>query len=100
MATLDRHQVEAVARLCRLSLREEEIALFRDQLSSILSYVEKLNEVPTDSVEPTNQVTEQTNAVRPDVVQEQPDAARDQLLAAAPEREGDGWKVKTILKES
>ncbi len=100
MATLDRQQVETVARLCRLSLREEEIELFRDQLSSILAYVEKLNEVPTDTVEPTNQVTEQTNAVRSDIVHEQPDEVRDQLLAAAPERDGDGWKVKTILKES
>lgn len=63
---LTKEQVEHIAKLARLKLSEAEIAKFQTQLSGILDYVEQLNEVGTDNVEPTAQVTGLTNVTRED----------------------------------
>jgi aspartyl-tRNA(Asn)/glutamyl-tRNA(Gln) amidotransferase subunit C len=49
---IDEIQVRRVAKLARLDLTDDEVARFSTQLSAILGYVEKLNELDTDSVEP------------------------------------------------
>lgn len=99
MSSISRDQVQAIAKLARLRLTEEEQELFAGQLSSILAYVEKLNEVATESVPPTNQVTDQVNVARRDGVGAAPDDVREAILALAPERDGDGFQVKTVLKQ-
>ncbi|MBI5413665.1 Asp-tRNA(Asn)/Glu-tRNA(Gln) amidotransferase subunit GatC [Candidatus Peregrinibacteria bacterium] len=65
---LTKEQVQHVAKLARLGLSEAEIAKFQTQLSGILDYVEQLNEVNTDNVAPTAQVTGLTNVMREDKV--------------------------------
>lgn len=65
---LTKDQVKHVAKLARLGLSEAEIEKFRTQLSGILDYVEQLNEVKTDGVEPTAQVTGLLNVMREDEV--------------------------------
>ena len=67
MPTID---VDRVAKLARLPLTDDEKKLFASQLSSVLSYVAKLNEVDTNNVEPTAQVTGLTNVFREDAVDE------------------------------
>ena len=59
-------QIRHIARLARLGLAEKEIEKFSVQLSSIIQYVEKLNEVNTSEVEPTAQVTGLENVMRED----------------------------------
>lgn len=99
MSTISRDQVRAIAKLARLQLTKDEQELFAGQLSSILAYVEKLNGVATDNVAPTNQVTDQVNVARRDGVTAAPDDVRQAILSLAPERDGDGFKVKTVLKQ-
>ncbi|HKZ72047.1 MAG TPA: Asp-tRNA(Asn)/Glu-tRNA(Gln) amidotransferase subunit GatC, partial [Nitrospirota bacterium] len=53
---ITRKEVEHVAKLARLALREEEVEQLTRQLSDILTYVEKLNELDTRNVEPTSHV--------------------------------------------
>lgn len=65
---LTKDQVKHVARLARLGLSEAEIEKFQTQLSGILDYVEQLNEVRTDGVLPTAQVTGLLNVMREDKV--------------------------------
>ncbi|MEK7523805.1 MAG: Asp-tRNA(Asn)/Glu-tRNA(Gln) amidotransferase subunit GatC [Patescibacteria group bacterium] len=65
---LTKQQVEHVAMLARLGLSEAEIEKFQTQLSGILDYVELLNEVKTDGIQPTAQVTGLTNVMRADEV--------------------------------
>ncbi len=55
-----------MARLARLQLSEDEVEEFRGELSAILQYVEQLQAVDVEGLEPTNQVTGLTNVTRPD----------------------------------
>lgn len=61
--------VQKIARLARLTLSPDEEKLYAQQLSDILGYVEKLNELDTADVPETNQVTGLTNSLREDSVQ-------------------------------
>lgn len=60
--------IEYVSKLARLALNEEEKKLFSDQLGRIIEYVEKLNRVNTEGVEPTAHTLEITNVWREDAV--------------------------------
>lgn len=83
MSALTRDQVLRIAQLARLTLKQEEIDTMTKELSSILTYIDVLNEVDTSSVEPTAQVTGLTNTLRDDVVI--PSSARsDDLLSCSP----------------
>jgi aspartyl-tRNA(Asn)/glutamyl-tRNA(Gln) amidotransferase subunit C len=66
MSKLTRDDVLKLAQLSRLKLTDEEIERFRDELSSILEYVEKLNAVDVSGLEPTYQVTGLKNVMRKD----------------------------------
>ena len=92
--TLD--EVRHVARLARLRLTEAEVEAMRQELSSILEYVDVLQEVDVTGVTPTAQVTDVVNVVRPDEVR--PSLPVEEALAGAPHREGDFFKVKPVFE--
>ena len=75
---LTTEQVRHIAKLARLGINDADVEKFSKQLSDILSYVEKLNEVDTSDVLPTSQVTGLKNAMRQDKVQRF--CERDELL--------------------
>jgi len=83
MSKLTREQVLKLAKLSQLTLTEEEIERLGKELSSILGYVERLNDVDVSSLKPTYQVSGLNNVMREDVVKEQ-QATPDVLLAGAP----------------
>lgn len=66
MAKLTRDDVLKLAHLARLDLDEDEIEQYRTELSDILGYVEQLQNVEVEGLEPTHQVTGLTNVTRPD----------------------------------
>ena len=68
MTRLTKADVVHVANLAKLDLTDKEIEKFLPQLSSILDFVSKLNEVDTDDVEPTAQTTGLINVLREDEV--------------------------------
>ena len=76
-------QVEHVAQLARLALSAAEKQRFTEQLNAILSYMEQLNEVPTEGAEPTAHVLDLVNVLRDDTVHQRLNA--DTALANAPE---------------
>ena len=76
-------QVEHVARLARLALSVEEKQRFTEQLNAILRYMEQLNEVHTEGVEPTAHVLDLVNVLRDDTTHQTLNA--DTALANAPE---------------
>ena len=80
---LSEAQVEHVAQLARLALSDEEKQRLTEQLNAILTYMEQLNEVPTDGVEPTAHVLDLVNVLRDDTVRQSLSA--DAALANAPE---------------
>jgi len=83
MATLSNDDVRHIAKLARLNLSDDEVAKFSRELSSILDYVDQLQEVDTSNVEATAQVTGKTNSFRDDVVAEQ-EVNPEELLATSP----------------
>ena len=92
--TLD--EVRHVARLARLRLNEDELREMQQQLSSILDYMNMLQEVDIEGVPPTAQVTDVVNVVRPDEVR--PSLPVEEALAGAPDREGNYFKVKPFFE--
>ena len=92
---IDLEQVRKVALLARLELTEEEEQQFTEQLSGILDYVQQLDELNTDNIEPTTRAIEMSNITRQDDLD--PFAGRESILDIAPDREDDFFKVPKIL---
>lgn len=88
--------VEHVARLARLDLSEEEKEMFTAQLSAILKYAEKLNELDTSNVEPTTHVLHVSNVMRDDEVKES--LPIEKVLRNAPDDEDGQFKVPAVLE--
>ena len=65
---INESQTRAVAKLARLDLTDDEVAEFSNELSAILEYIEKLNELDTDGVNPTTGAVELFNVMREDKV--------------------------------
>lgn len=92
---LDREDVKKVAHLARLELTDTETDAFTGQLAQILDYVEQLNELDTDDVTPTAHAIDMRNVTRPDILETY--AHREDVLNAAPAREGDFFRVPKIM---
>jgi aspartyl-tRNA(Asn)/glutamyl-tRNA(Gln) amidotransferase subunit C len=80
---ISEEQVQYVAQLAHLALTPAEQQRFTEQLNAILDYMEQLDEVPTDDVEPTSHVLDLVNVFRDDTVRKT--LTTDEALANAPE---------------
>jgi aspartyl-tRNA(Asn)/glutamyl-tRNA(Gln) amidotransferase subunit C len=93
--TLSRDEVEHVAKLARLELTEEELALFEEQLSKILDHAETVTGLDTEGVSPTFSTMPLLNVFRPD--EEVPPMTQEEALANAPAPEEGYFRVPRIL---
>jgi aspartyl-tRNA(Asn)/glutamyl-tRNA(Gln) amidotransferase subunit C len=91
-------QVEEIAELARLDLSRGEKERFRDQLSAILDYAERLQQLDTSDVPPTAQVTGLVGVMREDVITAS--FTQDEALANAPRDQDGFFAVPTVLEES
>lgn len=80
-----------MARLARMRLSDEEQERMTRELQAVLGYVEHMNELDLDGVEPTSRVVDLVNVLREDVVRES--LSRDAALANAPEETDGGFGV-------
>jgi aspartyl-tRNA(Asn)/glutamyl-tRNA(Gln) amidotransferase subunit C len=92
---LTREQIRHVAELAKLKLTEPEIDLFQEQLSAILDYAARLDELDTDQIPPTAAILPLQNVMRPD--EPRASFARDTMLANAPAAQDGFIKVKVVL---
>ncbi len=93
---LSREEVQHIARLARLGLSEAEVEKFRIQLSDILENFEILKQVDTTDLPPTTQSIALQNVFRPD--EAKPSSPVHDILANAPQREGDYFKIRAVLE--
>ena len=97
---ISREDVIRVAELAHLGLTSEEVDKYRDQLDSILTYVEKLNELDLANVEPMAQVLTETQSadatLREDLVV--PCAVADEVLQHAPDPEPPYFRVPKVIE--
>lgn len=96
MTTISRDDVRHLAQLSSLQLSDDEVDGLQTDISSILKYVEQLDELNTEGVEPTYQVTDLENVWRDDVVNQE-GVAREQLLALSVATHDNQVKVPKVL---
>lgn len=89
-------EVRYVADLARLELSAEEVEQFTSQLNGILEYMEQLDELDTDQVEPMAHVLPLKNVLRDDVAA--PSLGREATLANAPEADKGHFVVPKIIE--
>jgi len=95
--TIERKEVEHVARLARLALSDDEIDVLKDQLSRILGHAERVTSLETEGVPPTSHAIPLSNVFRADEVV--PGLSTEEALSNAPEVEMDHFRVPRILEE-
>jgi aspartyl-tRNA(Asn)/glutamyl-tRNA(Gln) amidotransferase subunit C len=96
MADLSRDDVLHLAQLARISLSDDEVNEFSEELSAILAYVEQLSGVDVDGLKPTNQVTGLTNVMRDDEVKSYGYEPAE-LLKNVPHTQDNQIKVKRMI---
>jgi aspartyl-tRNA(Asn)/glutamyl-tRNA(Gln) amidotransferase subunit C len=94
MLTLE--DVEHIAKLARLDLTDEEKIRFQEQLSSILEYAVRLQEIDTANIPPTSSVLPDRSVLRPDLPH--PGLNRKELLSNAPQIEQTQFRVPLVLE--
>lgn len=92
---ITRNDVEKVALLARLRLSDQELGQMTEQLGQIVGYIDLLEEVDTDQVEPMAHAVEVCNVFASDEVA--PSLPRAQALANAPQQNGRGYLVPAVL---
>ena len=93
---VNRQEVQRVALLARLDLSEAETDELVAHFDKVLAYMDKLNELDTDGVEPLAHAVEMETPLRDDRVTSQ--AGADTLLQNAPQRQADFLKVPKIIE--
>jgi len=93
---ITKEEIEHIGVLARLALSDEEKEKFGSQLSGILDYVGKLNELNTDNVEPTSHVLSLSNVVREDTPRDS--LPREEALSNAPAHTDKFYRVPKIIE--
>jgi aspartyl-tRNA(Asn)/glutamyl-tRNA(Gln) amidotransferase subunit C len=96
MSKLSRDDVLKLAALSKLRLSDQEIETLQTELSEILNYVQMLDAVDVEGLEPTYQVTGLKNVTRDDEIKDYGYKAED-LLKNAPAVQDNQFKVKRVL---
>jgi aspartyl-tRNA(Asn)/glutamyl-tRNA(Gln) amidotransferase subunit C len=94
---ISREEVEHVARLARLELTEEEIELFRGQLSAVLERAARIQSLDLDAYPPLAHPVDLRNVWRDDVVVAPEEA--EAIFENAPQGEGRFFRVPRILED-
>jgi len=94
---IDRGRVEHVAGLARIALTDEELDRFTGQLQVVLGAIEQLQDVDTSDVTPSASVLPLENVMRED--EPRPSLPVEAVLAQAPDREGDLFRVQASLED-
>jgi len=94
---LNTQTVSQIAFLASLAMTDEEKKMYAEQLSVVLDYIEELNQVDTNLVEETNQVTGLYDIFREDLSVDTPDDIRKKLRSQFPEVSGQYLQVKKVF---
>lgn len=92
---MDAKTTDKVANLARLALSAEELVKITDKLTLVLSHFEKIAEVDTSNIEPLVTPIDVTQVLRSDAVEQE--LGPEQILANAPARQGNLFKVPPVL---
>lgn len=93
---IDKQTLDKLAHLSRLEINEKDEAKMIQDLSNIVTFVEKLNEVNTDGVEPLTTMSQEINALRED----EPGGhlTHEEVLKNAPSKDKDFFRVPKVIE--
>ena len=94
--TIDLKTVKHISKLARISIEDEKAKKLAGDLNSIFEFIEKLNELNTDNVEPLTSVAETTLKFRSDEVKNQ--NIREQIIKNSPEDNEDFFVVPKVVE--
>jgi len=94
--SIDAETIRRVAQLARIAIREDEVAHLQGEVNAVLAFVEQLNEVNVEGVEPMTSVTPMEMKKRADVVTD--GNIVDDILANAPATENHFFLVPKVIE--
>ncbi len=93
---VDKETLNKIAHLARLEFDEKDAEKMMEDMGNIISFVEKLNEVNTDRVEPLTTMSHEINSLRNDEVK--PHLDHDRVMKNAPKKDKDYFRVPKVLE--
>ena len=93
---IDKDTLNKIAHLSRLEISEKDTDQILKDMNNIVAFVEKLNEVNTDGVEPLTTMSHEINALREDEVK--PHLSHERALKNAPKKDDDYFRVPKVLE--
>ena len=94
--TIDLKTVKHISKLARISLDDEKVKKLADDLNSIFEFIEKLNKLKTDKVEPLTSIAETTLQLRKDEIKSK--NIREQILKNSPNENKDFFVVPKVVE--
>jgi|TARA_B100001146_G_scaffold43805_1_gene37411 aspartyl-tRNA(Asn)/glutamyl-tRNA(Gln) amidotransferase subunit C len=94
--TIDLKTVKHISKLARISIEDEKAKKLAGDLNSIFDFIEKLNKLNTDKVEPLTSIAETTLKLRNDEVKSE--NIRDQILKNSPDKNKDFFVVPKVIE--
>lgn len=95
--SLSKTDVEKIASLARLELTDAEKALYQEQLSAILDYAQRLNQLDLTDVPPTSSAVDLKNVTRDDLVE--PGLSTEDVFHNAFRSSQDHFKIQAVFEE-
>ena len=94
--TIDLKTVKHISKLSRISVDDEKAKKLNNDLNSIFSFIEKLNELDTSKIKPLTSIAETTLNLRKDEIRS--DNIRDQILKNSPKNNEDFFVVPKVIE--
>jgi aspartyl-tRNA(Asn)/glutamyl-tRNA(Gln) amidotransferase subunit C len=95
--SVGKKEIEKIAELARLKFSDEELENFAHQMNEILSYMDKLNELDTENIQPLSHPIEQINIFREDTVKSS--ISTKEALKNAPDKDEKFFKVPKVIQD-
>jgi aspartyl-tRNA(Asn)/glutamyl-tRNA(Gln) amidotransferase subunit C len=97
-STIDIQMVDQLAHLARLEFEKEAKEEILNDMNRMLAFVEKLNELDTENVQPLIYMTDETNVLRPDIPEET--VTQKEALKNAPKKDSDYFKAPKVIEQN
>ena len=97
---ISKEEVVRLSKLAHVTITDEEIVTFQTQLSAIIEYMKKLNEIDTGQVDPLNQVTGLTNVMRDDATDKNHQLTQREALQNKPESKNNYFIVPAVFEKN
>ena len=94
--TIDLKTIKHISKLSRISVDKQKAEKLAEDLNSIFKFIEKLNELKTDNVEPLTSISETTLKLRNDEVQSR--NIKDQIIRNSPQDNEDYFVVPKVIE--